>query len=173
MSISSLKLEYYILYINIYNLLESPINWRTIYEQIRWLQRYIENKNKALLKCKGVLLTTAQGHSTIHTKALFLVFIRDLFLTPWNLGTKSPRFKAMRLGYMTTWRDSIWEPGHQDYKETSWDDQPMGDGKEETRTAPPTAISTGIGRHVSLLWIFVVVFLSYILTGRKLLAEMV
>lgn len=68
---------------------------------------YME-KYKVLLKCK-VVLSTVQGHSAIQSEDLFLVFIEDLFLTLWSLRT-SPCFKAVCLGCMAMWRDSVWEP---------------------------------------------------------------
>lgn len=76
---------------------------------------YME-KYKGLLKCKVVLSSTVQGHSAIQSEDLFLVFIKDLFLTLWSLGT-SPRFKAVCLGRMSMWRDSVWELRHQDCKD--------------------------------------------------------
>lgn len=41
-------------------------NWRTIYEQLRWTQMYIE-KYKVLPKCRVVLLSIAWEHSDTRT----------------------------------------------------------------------------------------------------------
>lgn len=104
---------------------------------------YME-KYKGLLKCKVVLSSTVQGNSAIQPEDLFLVFIKDLFLTPWSLGT-SPRFKAVCLGHIPMWRDSVWELRHQDCKDKTSDDQAVGDGKERNKKhSPPNAISTGM-----------------------------
>lgn len=53
---------------------------------------YAEKKYNALLKCKVVLLPTAEEHGTIYAQGLILVFLRDLPMTPWSLGT-SPHLR--------------------------------------------------------------------------------
>lgn len=61
-----------------------------------------------------------------------------------EFGNKSS-FKAVCLGHTVMQRDWVWEPSHREYKEEiSQDDQPIGDGKKDTITAPTKAISMGM-----------------------------
>lgn len=134
----------------------------------------LEKNNKALLKYKVVLLPTAQEHSTIHAEGSFSDFIRDLFLTPWSLGT-------WRSCVSATWLCGETQSGSLATKIIKKQAGMINHwvmGRRNKHSSPRTHTQSYLHRmvpHASLLWIFVVViwFLSYIITGRTLLAEIV
>lgn len=101
---------------------------------------YIEKNTKFCWNARKSIIHCPRTQRHSHRRLIFRVFIRDLFLIPQSLGTSS-HLKTVCLGHMAMWRD--WEPSHQDCKEeSSWDDQPVGDGRNGGRTQPLLKLST-------------------------------
>lgn len=102
---------------------------------------------------------------------LVLVFVRDLF--------QIPRFKAVWRGHLATWSDLASLQRLQRRNKLTRR-QPMGDGKEWTRTALPRTLSTVDGPMcLSSLsfWVFVtVVFFFFfgltLLLGKSFLQKL-